>query len=414
MSWFSTTAPVDPSTPNFVTPPTSGPLFGRLSAEDTAWACDTNKGFVTETQVWYSALEDGSWIMLQLIFSVTGIYLVPPTVQFVFKHYDPKTKAVVWKSVNLTGWKANGRGGKSNEVEIKHTGSPDGSEVYTINANLSKEIQISVTLTRPEETPGFKIGEGPNGGMSFFGTDEKKREGHIVSRVMPVVLSAGHIILNGKALSADGEAMFVHAVQGMRPNLVARRWNFAFFSSPGGPDGKGRVRAVQSEVGTTDEHGVDGKGKGRNKYNFGAVVVDGKLTLVTSQLHAPGETGSSKGTVSKVTHLDVAKDEFTGYMAPRKVKFEWAGPVEGGAGEASAWIEGPSGTGAVGEDGLIEKVDVLAEIPYVLKKVVSVVAGTKPYIFQHFRDGQLHLTLPGEEEKIIEGKFFDELTFISE
>lgn len=49
-----------------------------------------------------------------------------------------------------------------------------------------------------------------------------------------------------------------------------------------------------------------------------------------------------------------------------------------------------------------------------LKKVVSVVAGTKPYIFQHFRDGQLHLTLPGEEEKIIEGKFFDELTFISE
>lgn len=66
------------------------------------------------------------------------------------------------------------------QQEIKHTGDPSGSEVYTINANLSKEIQISVTLTRPEETPGFKIGEGPKGGMSFFGTDENKREGHIV------------------------------------------------------------------------------------------------------------------------------------------------------------------------------------------------------------------------------------------
>ena len=103
------------------------------------------------------------------------------------------------------------------------------------------------------------------------------------SRVHPVVLSAGHIILGGKAISAVGEAMFVHAVQGMRPNLVssslflfflaryfeheltflegvllvvggdqvARRWNFAFFSAPAGPDGKGRIRAFQSEVGTT-------------------------------------------------------------------------------------------------------------------------------------------------------------------
>jgi hypothetical protein len=32
--------------------------------------------------------------------------------------------------------------------------------------------------------------------------------------------------------------------------------------------------------------------------------------------------------------------------------------------------------------GLIEKVDVLAEIPYVIKSVVNYVAGTKPYIYQ--------------------------------
>jgi hypothetical protein len=32
--------------------------------------------------------------------------------------------------------------------------------------------------------------------------------------------------------------------------------------------------------------------------------------------------------------------------------------------------------------GLIEKVDVLAQIPYLVKKVISYVAGTKPYIYQ--------------------------------
>lgn len=68
--------------------------------------------------------------------------------------------------------------------------------------------------------------------------------------------------------------MLSHAVQGMRPNLVssasvfpqtsvssltdpllvtrqvARRWNFAFFSTPPGADGKGRTRAIQMEFET--------------------------------------------------------------------------------------------------------------------------------------------------------------------
>lgn len=127
-----------------------------------------------------------------------------------------------------------------------------------------------------------------------------------------------------------------------------------------------------------------------------------------------------------------------------------------GSGTVSASIEAVAGTGERGDGGLIEKVDVLAEIPYVsvaihffpfnlrssflvplsltsptsypspppcfsspsclrsLKKVVAVATGTKPYIFQHFREGELHLTLPGAEEKVIQGKVFDELTFISE
>lgn len=42
-----------------------------------------------------------------------------------------------------------------------------------------------------------------------------------------------------------------------------------------------------------------------------------------------------------------------------------------------------TGLGIVeGQGGLIEKVDVLAEIPYVLKKTLAAVTGTKPFIYQ--------------------------------
>lgn len=36
------------------------------------WACTTGQGFKTETQVWYSILPDGAWVMVQVIWSYTG------------------------------------------------------------------------------------------------------------------------------------------------------------------------------------------------------------------------------------------------------------------------------------------------------------------------------------------------------
>lgn len=36
------------------------------------WACTTNRGFQTETQVWYSILGDGSMLMVQVIWSYVG------------------------------------------------------------------------------------------------------------------------------------------------------------------------------------------------------------------------------------------------------------------------------------------------------------------------------------------------------
>lgn len=145
-----------------------------------------------------------------------------------------------------------------------------------ISANLDNSVQISVTFTKPSSAPGFKLGEGDKGGFSFFGTstEEGKRDGFVVHRFHPFAISEGSIVVNGQAVDAKGDATFIHAIQGMRPDSVSRtslassrmhkllqslttqlasRWNFGFFTSGGGKaESKlGSVRAVQMEFETT-------------------------------------------------------------------------------------------------------------------------------------------------------------------
>lgn len=45
-------------------------LFGELQAEDLHWKCAG--GFVTETQTFYHILDDGTFLMCQIIHSSTG------------------------------------------------------------------------------------------------------------------------------------------------------------------------------------------------------------------------------------------------------------------------------------------------------------------------------------------------------
>ena len=43
------------------------------------------------------------------------VFIIPATAQMTFKHYNPKTKKQVWKSVNSTGFKPNGQSCKSDQ-----------------------------------------------------------------------------------------------------------------------------------------------------------------------------------------------------------------------------------------------------------------------------------------------------------
>jgi len=76
--------------------------------------------------------------------------------------------------------------------------------------------------------------------------------------------------------------------------------------------------------------------------------------------------------------------------------------------------------GRPGEEiGLIEKVDVMAEIPAFVKAVVSYVAGTKPYIYQWLNPATLKITgpdtlVPGLSGGLeVKGHLYSEASFIS-
>ena len=300
------------------------------------------------------------------------------------KVYDPNTKETIWRSINVANFApgADKRSSKSDQFTISHKSTPGAEfeESYSIFGRFDDGLQISLDVKRPTAIPGFKIGKGPKGGFSYFGPDVEKPEGYVVHRFWPRFQSSGIIVNNGEATSFAGPGMFVHAVQGMRPNLIAASWNFAHFQS----EEQGGVSAIQMELTTIDAYGKKGAGSGKVIVNVGSLVIGGKLAAVTAETKWPGEPVAEEPTVlSRVVHHDSSPDDFTGYNVPSTISFHWSGPsvVPGAEGRLSA--DTSVLVGRPGEEvGLIEKVDVMAEIPAIVKAVVSYVAGTKPYIYQ--------------------------------
>ncbi|KAJ7593137.1 oxidative stress survival Svf1-like protein [Mycena floridula] len=416
-SFFSTSAPVDPTAPTLH--PVSSrfsedKLYGELTPNDTEWLC--SGGFVTETQVFYTIGEDGTFLTCQVIHSSIGVWY--PTVQFTCKIYDPKTKKTTWKSINVTNFVApppgrDKRSCKADEFSITYNKlKPDDEhpESYTIHANLAADLQIFLEVLRPASVPGFKVGEGEKGGYSYFGPDTSNAEGYVVHRFWPHYKATGHIVANGQATSINGPGMFIHAIQGMRPNLVASRWDFAYFHS----EESGGVSAMQMDFTSCDPHGRKGAGSGGVHVNVGSLVVGGKLASITAETIWPDEKPVAESTqVSRVSHLNPVLDPETGYNQPTALLFEWSGPsLLKKNGRYIGKLQADVGNAAEPK-GLVEKVDILAEIPYVIKAAVSYLAGTKPFMYQWFNPAKLSLTDPESKTTEIEGTLYNEATFIS-
>ena len=173
-----------------------------------------------------------------------------------------------------------------------------------------------------------------------------------------------------------GRGMFVHALQGMRPNLSAATHNFANFQSP-------TYSAVLWEFTTPPSYGS-------TSVSVGCVAIDGQILIA--------------GTDCAPTHLSSTPDAAIGWPEPTAAKFEWRG--QGAQKGSKAVVQGELGA-------RVDRVDVLAEVPGFVKAIIAQAGGLKPYIYQFHKEMPIQVKLEGGEEKEEVGTLLMESTFIS-
>lgn len=99
---------------------------------------------------------------------------------------------------------------------------------------------------------------------------------------------------------------------------------------------------------------------GSTVVNVGGIVKDGEIVYA--------------GPTNTASHEEVVQDTDNDWPEPKSVKFQWSGKSKDGK-DVEALLEGSLGP-------RLDRVDVLAEIPGLIKSIVGSVAGTRPYIYQ--------------------------------
>jgi hypothetical protein len=111
------------------------------------------------------------------------------------------------------------------------------------------------------------------------------------------------------------------------------------------------------------------------------------------------------GANGKAEHTKIETDKDVDWPEPTSVKYTWTGTTADGK-AVTAILEGDLGK-------RLDRVDVMGELPGIIKSIASQASGTRPYIYQYGAKMPLVLKVEGEEDKTEEGLLFAEATFIS-
>lgn len=248
--------------------------------------------------------------------------------------------------------------------------SEDGT-TYTIKSAVNDDNICNLTVKRA--APGFMAGEN---GTSFFGTDPKNPWGSMWHKFWPRATVSGTMQTKKKTYNVNGRAVFIHALQGMKPHHAAARWNFVNFQTP-------TYSAVMMEFTTPSSYG-------KTVVNVGCIAKDGEI------LYA--------GCSNSVKHLAATTDPVSDWPEPKALLCNWESK-DGKSIEAELMIDLPERA---------DRVDVLAHVPAIIKNLIGGVVGTKPIIFQYIAKDKAALKVKEAGNETSEtGQLFSEATFIS-
>lgn len=212
---------------------------------------------------------------------------------------------------------------------------------YSVKSATNEASIVNLTITRT--APGFQVG---SNGKSFFGTDPQRPWGSVRHAFWPLCRVEGSIITKAGEIDFKGKALFIHALQGMKPHHAAAKWKFCNFQSP-------TYSAVMMEYTTPPSYGS-------TVVNVGGIAKDGEIICA--------------GAANAAEHTQITSDPDSKWPEPGVVKFSWSGKTHTGE-NAQGELEGSLGP-------RLDRVDVLAQVPAIVKTLVGGVVGTRPYIYQ--------------------------------
>ncbi|KAI5966340.1 SVF1 [Candida pseudojiufengensis] len=337
------------------------------TAKDFEWLSPNYTNVETQT-FYFTDLATKNIGFAQIIHSnVMGVHT---TAQFTFRLYNISDPSVnIWTSTKLENFKIEKSNFYADNLKLELIDN----KKYILKSYVNMDSIVEFEMER--NTDGIIFGDD---GMTFYGDNKDEPWGSMRHLFWPRCNINGKIITKqyGEIKILNGLTMFVMALQGMKPHHAAKSWNFLNFQSS-------NYSAIQMEFTTPKSYNT-------TKVNIGIIIEDDKILVATIN--------------NDVIHID-SKHDSVGWPVPKAIQFKYIDP------------ETKNDLAIVSGDlkNLVERVDVMAEIPQFVKNIVSGVAGAKPYIYQYANEFEIEILNSNEEIKKEEkGIGYTEVTFISE
>jgi hypothetical protein len=264
------------------------------------------------------------------------------TTQFNCKIFYPKSenKPNLWSSDALSNVEFSDDKNSFYAENVAMELSADGTS-YSVKSMTNQSSIVNITVTRT--APGFQVGKN---GTTSYGTDPNAPWGTMRHAFWPRNTVEGTILTKDGPIDFKGRGLFIHALQGMKPHHAAAKWKFANFQGE-------KYSAIMMEYVTPPSYGS-------TVVNVGGIAMDGEIICA--------------GSNNKAEHTKTVEDSDNEWPEPEHIKFTWSGETKDGK-TVEGVLEGPL-------DERLDKVDIMAEVPGFVKKIVAGAVGTKPYIYQ--------------------------------
>ncbi len=354
---------------------TSTDLTKLICPKDFTWIM-TGAQWITEAQTFYLVSNTGKFLFLQIAFSNLS-WPAQTTCQYAVRVYDSVTKTSQHWQHNTAASKMkvspDKRSVQVKEISYQHEDNIEGSFGIQLEFSSASEVSLSIQF-KPLSEP-FSIRDG----SVHFGYN--KSDGFINLKFIPFGKISGELTINDVKESYSGYGLCVHQFQGLKPYLSASKWNLVYF--------QGHLENSSDEVSAFMLQMKTPENYDSVTFNIGSFFVNGKLA------------GVSVG--NAVENFNPVHDPESDYMIPKLINYKWKGTTFSNESFDLECEMVP--------DRPVHKVNVLANLPYFLRKAIEAFV-TRPYAYYWLDRGELKMKV-GDQESLVKGWIVQELSLIN-